>query len=87
MANLEALPRIGSMDFMVVGNWRGLNYKEQMFDQARQFGDFEKKLTIFFKFYVFWGEFMSIEFECMQSISCLVWLGKNVPLQLTHFSL
>jgi hypothetical protein len=32
MVNLEALPRIGSMGFMVVGNWRGLDYNEQMFD-------------------------------------------------------
>jgi hypothetical protein len=81
------LPYIGSMDFMVARNWRGSNYKEQMFDQARQFSGFEKKLIVFLKFYVFWGEFMSIGFECMQSVSCLVWLGKNAPLQLTHFPL
>jgi hypothetical protein len=44
---------IGSMDFTVARNWRGLDYKEQMFDQVRQFSGFEKKLIVFLKFYVF----------------------------------
>jgi hypothetical protein len=60
MANLEALPRIGSMYFMMAGNWRGLDYKEQMFDQARQFGGFEKNYLSFSNFVFFGGEFMTI---------------------------
>jgi hypothetical protein len=75
MANLKALPRIDSMDFMVVKNWRGLDYKEQMFDWARQFGGYEKKLIVFLKFCVFWGESWALDLSVCNQFHVLCGWG------------
>ncbi len=83
MANLEALPRIGSMYFMMAGNWRGLDYKEQMFDQARQFGGFEKNYLSFSNFVFFGGEFMTIWVYAINFMLCVV--GEECSIAIDSF--
>ncbi len=52
VANLEALPKIHSLDSMMARNWKSLDYKEWELNQTKCFGGLEKKLVVLLMFVV-----------------------------------